>query len=194
MKTILCFGDSLTWGFMAGTWTRHAFEDRWPNMLAAGLEVQLEHQVGPLVQSPRQTRRGARGHLAWLPTQELAVRTQRRAGRWSCIRHAVRRRAPQFKNASVRVHRSADHLRDGCIDIRRLRPCLEVKKVRQIRDVPVPDVQRWAKEFLEFVDGRFPQLQKDIDAKRELTNEIKAALNKAITEFNEIFKASAKAA
>lgn len=38
MKTILCFGDSLTWGFMAGTWTRHAFEDRWPNMLAAGLE------------------------------------------------------------------------------------------------------------------------------------------------------------
>jgi lysophospholipase L1-like esterase len=37
-KTILCFGDSLTWGFMAGTWTRHAFEDRWPNVLAAGLD------------------------------------------------------------------------------------------------------------------------------------------------------------
>ncbi len=39
MKIILCFGDSLTWGFMAGTWTRHAFEDRWPNVLAAGLQA-----------------------------------------------------------------------------------------------------------------------------------------------------------
>jgi lysophospholipase L1-like esterase len=37
MKTILAFGDSLTWGFRAGEWTRHAFEDRWPNVLAAGL-------------------------------------------------------------------------------------------------------------------------------------------------------------
>jgi len=38
MKSILCFGDSLTWGFVAGQWTRHAFEDRWPNALVAGLE------------------------------------------------------------------------------------------------------------------------------------------------------------
>ena len=37
MKSILAFGDSLTWGFKAGEWTRHAFEDRWPNTLAAGL-------------------------------------------------------------------------------------------------------------------------------------------------------------
>jgi lysophospholipase L1-like esterase len=37
MKSILAFGDSLTWGFRAGEWTRHAFEDRWPNALAAGL-------------------------------------------------------------------------------------------------------------------------------------------------------------
>ena len=37
MKSILAFGDSLTWGFMAGTWERHAFDDRWPNLLAAGL-------------------------------------------------------------------------------------------------------------------------------------------------------------
>ncbi|WP_119391757.1 SGNH/GDSL hydrolase family protein [Taklimakanibacter lacteus] len=37
MKHILAFGDSLTWGFQAGTWMRHAFEDRWPNVLAAGL-------------------------------------------------------------------------------------------------------------------------------------------------------------
>lgn len=37
MKTVLAFGDSLTWGFIAGTWERHPFEVRWPNVLAAGL-------------------------------------------------------------------------------------------------------------------------------------------------------------
>jgi lysophospholipase L1-like esterase len=37
MKSILAFGDSLTWGFEAGTWKRHPFESRWPNVLAAGL-------------------------------------------------------------------------------------------------------------------------------------------------------------
>ena len=37
MKNILAFGDSLTWGFIAGTWERHPFEVRWPNALAAGL-------------------------------------------------------------------------------------------------------------------------------------------------------------
>ena len=38
MKSILAFGDSLTWGFEAGTFKRHAFESRWPNALAAGLK------------------------------------------------------------------------------------------------------------------------------------------------------------
>jgi lysophospholipase L1-like esterase len=33
MKTILAFGDSLTWGVEAGTYKRHAFEDRWPHAL-----------------------------------------------------------------------------------------------------------------------------------------------------------------
>jgi lysophospholipase L1-like esterase len=37
MKNILAFGDSLTWGFEAGTFARHPFEVRWPNVLAAGL-------------------------------------------------------------------------------------------------------------------------------------------------------------
>ena len=37
MKNILAFGDSLTWGFEAGTFKRHPFESRWPNVLAAGL-------------------------------------------------------------------------------------------------------------------------------------------------------------
>jgi lysophospholipase L1-like esterase len=38
MKTILAFGDSLTWGFEAGTMARHGFDIRWPNVLAAGLK------------------------------------------------------------------------------------------------------------------------------------------------------------
>jgi len=37
MKSILAFGDSLTWGAVAVQGTRHAFEVRWPNVLAAGL-------------------------------------------------------------------------------------------------------------------------------------------------------------
>jgi lysophospholipase L1-like esterase len=40
MKSILAFGDSLTWGFEAGTWKRHPYEVRWPNVLAAGLSGQ----------------------------------------------------------------------------------------------------------------------------------------------------------
>ena len=37
VKSILAFGDSLTWGFIAGTWERHPHDIRWPNALAAGL-------------------------------------------------------------------------------------------------------------------------------------------------------------
>ncbi len=37
MKTILAFGDSLTWGYNASTGMRMAYEERWPNVLAAGL-------------------------------------------------------------------------------------------------------------------------------------------------------------
>ncbi|MFY0572107.1 F0F1 ATP synthase subunit alpha [Archangium lansingense] len=57
-----------------------------------------------------------------------------------------------------------------------------------IRQVPVSDVVRWMREFIEFSDGRYPQLAKDISAKRELTGDIKPVLNKCITEFNEMFQ------
>jgi F-type H+-transporting ATPase subunit alpha len=62
-----------------------------------------------------------------------------------------------------------------------------------IRDVPVQDVQRWAREFLEFIDSRHPAVLKDLAAKRELTNDIKAALNKAIVDFNQLFQPTAGA-
>lgn len=37
MKTILAYGDSLTFGADAATGGRHAYEDRWPSVLEAGL-------------------------------------------------------------------------------------------------------------------------------------------------------------
>ncbi len=62
-----------------------------------------------------------------------------------------------------------------------------------IRQVPVADVVRWMREFLEFSDGRYPELSKDIATKRELTADIKTTLNKALTEFNEMFQPTAGA-
>lgn len=38
MKTILAFGDSLTWGSCPFTAGRHPKEDRWPDAMAAGLD------------------------------------------------------------------------------------------------------------------------------------------------------------
>ncbi|PSJ64371.1 SGNH/GDSL hydrolase family protein [Kumtagia ephedrae] len=37
MKNILCYGDSLTWGYSAEGPGRHAYADRWPSVLAAEL-------------------------------------------------------------------------------------------------------------------------------------------------------------
>lgn len=37
MQTVLCYGDSLTWGYDAAGPDRHAFEDRWPSVLQAEL-------------------------------------------------------------------------------------------------------------------------------------------------------------
>ncbi|SHE48397.1 Lysophospholipase L1 [Litoreibacter ascidiaceicola] len=41
MRSVLAYGDSLTWGSRPDGGGRHPFEDRWPNVLAAlsGLEV-----------------------------------------------------------------------------------------------------------------------------------------------------------
>ncbi|MBD9646844.1 SGNH/GDSL hydrolase family protein [Ensifer sp. ENS09] len=43
MKTVLCYGDSLTWGYDATDGGRHALADRWPSVLqkALGPDVQV---------------------------------------------------------------------------------------------------------------------------------------------------------
>ena len=69
----------------------------------------------------------------------------------------------------------------------------DAKKRGWIRDVPVSDVVRYMRELLEFMDGRYPNVAKDIATKRELTGDIKTALNKAIGEFNDVFQPTAGA-
>ncbi|PRD42225.1 arylesterase [Phyllobacterium phragmitis] len=41
MKTVLCYGDSLTWGYDATGPGRHALEDRWPSVLQEALGNQV---------------------------------------------------------------------------------------------------------------------------------------------------------
>ncbi|WFU10493.1 SGNH/GDSL hydrolase family protein [Rhizobium sp. CB3090] len=41
-KTVLCYGDSLTWGYNAETIGRHAYEDRWPSVLQKALGDQVQ--------------------------------------------------------------------------------------------------------------------------------------------------------
>ncbi|HUX20627.1 MAG TPA: SGNH/GDSL hydrolase family protein [Spirochaetia bacterium] len=66
MKTIVCFGDSNTWGYNAATEGRHAREHRWPivlgTALGAGYEVIPEGQNGrttiveDLIEGPKRGR------------------------------------------------------------------------------------------------------------------------------------------
>ena len=54
--------------------------------------------------------------------------------------------------------------------------------------MPTSDVQRWAKEFLDFVDAKYPQIPKEIREKKELSNDLKGKINAALTEFNGLFQ------
>ena len=61
-----------------------------------------------------------------------------------------------------------------------------------LREIPVADITRWAKEFLEFATAKFPGIAKRIAEKRELpVNDKKQVsdpeLNQALTEFNAAF-------
>jgi F-type H+-transporting ATPase subunit alpha len=64
------------------------------------------------------------------------------------------------------------------------------KKRGWVRDVPTHDVIRWGKEFLDFVNAKYPEVPKEIREKRELSNELRARMNKALEEFNALFKPS----
>ncbi len=62
-----------------------------------------------------------------------------------------------------------------------------------LREIPVVDIARWGLEFLSFCEAKYPQLQKNLDAEKQLTDGIKADLGKAITDFNAGFQKTAGA-
>ncbi len=66
MKSILCYGDSLTWGYDPATAGRYAFEDRWPGV--------LQNELGPQV---RVIEEALNGRSASMPSWLLPNRDAR---------------------------------------------------------------------------------------------------------------------
>jgi F-type H+/Na+-transporting ATPase subunit alpha len=64
------------------------------------------------------------------------------------------------------------------------------KKRGWIRDIPTHDITRWGKEFLDFINAKYPGIPKEIREKKELSNELKGRMNKALEEFNGLFRPS----
>ena len=64
----------------------------------------------------------------------------------------------------------------------------DAKKRGWIREVPAPDVLRWAKEFIEFVDAKYPQIPRRSGRRRSSPTISRGELNKALAEFNDLFQ------
>ena len=63
--------------------------------------------------------------------------------------------------------------------------------VNWIRNVPVDQVIRYMAELIEFMDTRHPEVGRLVLEKKELNNEVKAAINAALTEFRDVFEVRA---
>jgi len=61
-----------------------------------------------------------------------------------------------------------------------------------VDSIPVSDVGRFEKEFLQFVETSQPGILKSIAEKKALDDSIKAEIKKAIDAFKERFTPSAK--
>lgn len=59
-----------------------------------------------------------------------------------------------------------------------------------IRDVPVADIQRYVTELLSFVKTKHPNLVALIEEKKDLTNDVKAAIEAALKDFRDVFQPS----
>jgi F-type H+-transporting ATPase subunit alpha len=60
--------------------------------------------------------------------------------------------------------------------------------------IPVPEVRRFEKEFLQFVETSHPSILKTVAEKKALDDSLKAEIKKAADDFNERFTATAAAA
>jgi F-type H+/Na+-transporting ATPase subunit alpha len=56
-----------------------------------------------------------------------------------------------------------------------------------IRHVPVPEVRRYMAELLEFMDTRHSEIGKAIVEKKQLDDDVKGQLDKALAEFKDVF-------
>jgi F-type H+/Na+-transporting ATPase subunit alpha len=57
--------------------------------------------------------------------------------------------------------------------------------------VPVEQVRRYMAELQEFMNGRHPEVGREISEKKELTDELKKKLDSALREFRDVFQAQA---
>ncbi|MFL5450415.1 MAG: F0F1 ATP synthase subunit alpha [Myxococcales bacterium] len=57
-----------------------------------------------------------------------------------------------------------------------------------IRDIEVSDVSRYMTELNEFMDTRHPEVLKLIREKKDLSDDVRAALEKALSEFGDVFR------
>ena len=53
MKTVLCYGDSLTWGYDAASLGRHPLEDRWPSVLRAAVTLAVRPERLTFANAPQ---------------------------------------------------------------------------------------------------------------------------------------------
>ncbi|MGG7076371.1 F0F1 ATP synthase subunit alpha [Clostridium sardiniense] len=56
-----------------------------------------------------------------------------------------------------------------------------------LSDIKVDDIRKFEKDFLEYMDTQYREVGKEIVEKKVLTDELKASLEKGITEFKKIF-------
>jgi F-type H+-transporting ATPase subunit alpha len=65
--------------------------------------------------------------------------------------------------------------------------------VNWIRNLEVSEVQRYMNELVEFLDTRHPEVPRTLREKKDLTDEIRKALDAALSEFKDVFTPGAKA-
>ena len=96
MKTVLCYGNSLTWGYDAESLVRHALADRWPSVLQAalgdGVDVIAE---------------GLNGRTTAFDDHLAGRRPQRRAAAADAAGHA-RAARPRHHHARRQRHEAVD--------------------------------------------------------------------------------------
>jgi F-type H+/Na+-transporting ATPase subunit alpha len=59
-----------------------------------------------------------------------------------------------------------------------------------IRNIPVSDVQRFMDELIAFIETRHPEVLKLLREKKDLTDDVRAALDQSLIEFRDMFRPS----